>query len=323
MPSTYQFPDLDSNFLDLYNRFAGSSDFSQYLQPDDPDVLAYQRRSMEPTGSEALLRDYVSRRPTYEEYEPGLGRKMASFLLGTLSGVGNPARGYEIAQQHKYMPIRQAFSDWENEGQNLPAIARTMEAERGRELAGMRYGLQTKAAARRGEISQTFRQEQEARRLAGEVAGEEERKARVERDTKQQEFMNDLRVQNRTLQDQIHQDTESWRAFMRLNVEHDNKVQDELKAAKAQSYATINKKLEDYASQQGFDTSDIDHRSLAKLLAFQKLSAHPAFKDIIVPKTARDGSVMGYTFAGDPRRIKNAQYMIDQLIAKYLRGEGY
>lgn len=309
--------DLESNrFLDLYSRFAGGNnlDFGQYLDPKDPDVLKYQQLSASPTGSEELISEYVGRRPTYEDYSPGLGRKMAAFLLGTFSG--SPGNAYNLAQKHLYAPYERAYTDWKGEGTGISSRARLMDAERQRELTAAKFGLQQKASTLKAKSSDEARRLAESRRLANEVQQEEQWKENQRRMEENEIYRRNMAEEVFGLRKQIFDEGKRRDAERNTQRETDRKEKDREQAEKTWSLDAINKRLSAFASQHGIDSSDYTAQEIANLLAQKKASEHPLFKEFMTKQGDE------YIFSSpNPYRQQDYEKFMKQLVAMYLRGE--
>lgn len=312
--SPFYFPEVDSPFLNLYNRFSTDprSGFGgDYLDPSDPDFQNYLDLAAKPTGSEDLIRDYVSRRPTYESYNPSFGRRMASFLLGTLGGGG-----YAGAQRHLYQPFEQELQDWEREGTGITARARLLDAERQRELAAMKYGLQARGQAGRAEALDEFRRQGESRRMAEEVTAEEERASDRAFRRGVAESLERAREERFDLSQQIHEDRQAEIATRRTEREEALKREEAKIAEKEAELGNINKRLDAFASQRGIHTKGLTAYDMATAAAYESALNNPVFKNMII-RTSK-----GYKFANpnDPK-IEALKAHIDYLRRSYLRGE--
>lgn len=269
--------DPSSRFLDLFNRFQSQQpDIGNYLQPDDPDLLKYQQLSSTPTGSEKLISDYIDSRP--EREDPSFGRKLAATLIGGLSGQGS--KGSRDYLDH---PYNEAIEDWKAEGANISSRARLIDAERGRELTGLKYGIQNKVNSEKSRVGEEKFKEQESRRVANEVLMEEDRRNKEEQRIKEHE---EAAQRAREIFD-FHKEVSNWQKQQDIlkNTERaaaaKKKAEDD--AAKASDLGLKNKKLFDYASRQGIDTdSKSTALDIAKHLAIRKAFANPNFKHLIV-----------------------------------------
>lgn len=315
--------DPNSRFLNLFNRFEDQyPDIGQYIKPDDPELLEYQRLAGMPSGSDELISSYVEGRPTREDYSPSTGRRIAAFLLGTLSG-----RGAEGAREIVEQPYSQALEDWKLEGTGLTSRARMADVERNRQLQALKFGLTTKASQGRARSVDERSRLQEARRIAGEVEKEEERKLRAEENQNQRDIINSM---SREVFEQ-RKSMDEWRKAEALRdntrMEEAAKERSERLAAEAASFDAINKKLSSYASQQGIQTSIMDERGrktemtardIADEIAYKKAKANPAFADLL------EETDEGWKFA-EPKygkdRIRILKNYLNSLSSKYLRGE--
>lgn len=305
--------DPNSRFLDLFNRFGNQSqnqEFGQYLKPDDPDLLKYQQLSSSPTGSESLISDYINSRP--ERPNPSFGRKLAATLIGTLSGGGRTSR--EFLDN----PYNQAIEDWKAEGSNIASRARLIDSERSRELSGLKYGLTNKVNQGRAKAQDERFQEQEARRVAGSVAAEEETRRKDEEHKAEVKFRQNMadEIFNAHKENTAYRKQQDLERNTRLKEEETRKSEE--RAAKASDLGLQNKKLSNYASTQGVDTSKLTALDTAKELALRKAKAHPAFGDLIKEE---DGE-----FSVDPSimatpRGQSLKIYLSNLTQKMLRGE--
>lgn len=309
--------DPDSRFLDLFNQFSSQSqNMGQYLQPDDPDLQRYQELAGAPSRSDALISEYLESLPSREEYKPSLGRKIAATFLGALSG--DPTKAYAMAQRHTELPYERALEQWKLEGTGLTSRARMADAERNRELQALKFGLTTKAGAKKSEAMEGFRRQQEARRVAQEVQDEEAREAGIEERRQRQEEIDSFRKE----QFEQRKSMDEWR---KAEAARDNqravdaaKTRSEVQAEKAATLDAINKRLSSHASQMGIDASDMTALDVAKSLAFKKAKAHPAFGDLI-EEVDGEFTLKPPKYGAD--RIRILENYINSLAQKYLKGE--
>ncbi len=320
-PLTLFDEDSNSRFLDLYNRFQPQmQDFGTYLEPDDPDLKRYQELASSPTGSEGLIADYVSSRPTREQFDPSFGRKMVAFLVGTLG-----KSGYRGAREVIDRPYNEAEEEWTNKGKNIASRARLMDTERNRQLQALKFGLGTKERTLRAQAVDESKKEMEARRVASEIAREEERKHN-------QEALEKEREKDDNLAREIFDNRKQMQEFMKQNTILDNTRADEAnkRAAEAAAYRAadldrINKDLSAFASQQGIDTTDKTALAVAKELAYKKAKAHPAFGDLLIPdNTVEGGFITNIPKNQTPQTIVRQEILkryLETLTKKYLRGE--
>lgn len=318
MPDDFSLYDEDPNsrFLDLYNRFSSQyPDIGQYLQPNDPDILKYQELASSPSGSEDIVNKYFENMPTREEYAPSLGRKLLATLAGTLAG---PSRAFSTARGEVERPYYEAVNEWKMEGPGVTARARIEDTERARELKALEFGLRTKAGTKKSEATEEMRKNAEARRLASEVeSGEAREQARQDRLQRQQE----IDTMRQTLF-QHQKDMDEWRM---AEAARDNTARDEArkklnedKAAKAESLGALNKRLSDYASQQGVDTSDLTALDTAKELALRRAKAQKAFGDLI----EQDPTTGKWTFTEENTpRAESLKIYLNNITQRLLRGE--
>lgn len=268
--------DPNSRFLDLYNRFSNQyPDIGNFLQPDDPDVLAYQKLSGEPTGSEELISSYMESMPEREQYKPSFGKKMLATLIGALSG--DPSRAYATARHEVERPYTEAVQEWKMGGSNIASRARLMDAARQRELQSMKYRLQTKAGAKRSEFQKERTKLQEARRLADQVASEEKAK----QDAADRE-------ENRAFQHRMaeavfesNKAEREWRHNQAALAQTAKEEAEKKKALEANTLERVNKDLAAAASQRGIDTTKMSAQHIAQRMAAQDAKASEAFDDLI------------------------------------------
>jgi hypothetical protein len=330
MSSNFSFPGLNlddndpnSRFLDLYNRFSSQyPDIGNFLKPDDPDLQEYQRLSGEPTGSEDLIKNYVESMPTREQYNPSFRDKLIATALGALAG--NPTAASAVVKKRLDEPYSEAVDEWKMEGSNVGTRARLIDAERQRKLQAIKYGLQTKAGTAKSEASQETRKLQEARRIADQVASEEKATKDASDRESERTFRRDMT--NRTFA--LQKDMDEWRKREAVldNTRADKALHDReaAKAERATDLEQINKDLFAHASQQGVDHTNMTALDVAKILAFKKAKANPAFGDLLEEINGNYAIKKPDKFmdpsGGQARRDILIKYM-DRLTQKYLRGE--
>lgn len=309
--------DPDSRFLDLYNRFSNQYDApGSFLQPDDPDLKAYQELSTQPTGAEDLIRNYMESMPTHEDYQPSTGRKMAAIFMGALSG--NPLAAYRTAHDYVDDPYNEALQEWKNEGSKITSQANLINADRSRQLQSMKYGLQTKDRTMRAQAAQGMRANAESRRLAAEVADEEKAEQARQDRLEQNKFNNEMRTNMFNLSKQIHDDLEFQRLIDNTRRDEERAGKMEAAAEKDQDLAAINKRLNAVASQAGIDVTTLPNqsaRAVAGLLAARRTrDKFKFFADRIDENGAINKDV-------NPKLAALLEKYLKQQQEKYLRGE--
>lgn len=174
MPYPYDGEDYSSygpnadimSMFQRYSRDINPTDVASYLDPNDPDVMRLRDLYSQPSGANDLVSSYINEMPTREEYAPSTGRKIASFLLGTLSRGGASA-----SQAFNEAPYMDAYKQWTDEGKFIDDRARLLEADKNREIKATEFALRQKnIQAQREAISKD-----RARALTGSLAGAEVR----------------------------------------------------------------------------------------------------------------------------------------------------
>lgn len=166
--------DPTTNFSQYYQQFGGNmppavspNDF-EYLDPNDPELSHLRELGAKDSGARGVLENYYSSMPTHEQYKPGIGRKIAGFLLGTLSGTG--AKGAESFLEH---PYRNALEEWKNQGQGAVQRAKNLESAKSDEFNAVKLGLNLRTAAARARASQIAANNRQAGTNAGRVINDQ------------------------------------------------------------------------------------------------------------------------------------------------------
>jgi predicted Zn-dependent protease len=105
-------------------------------------------------------------------------------------------------------------------------------------------------------------------------------------------------------------------------LEEERKNREKMQADRASDLGQVNKKLFDFASQQGIDHSQYGSAlEVAQALAFKRAKANKAFSDLINEDPENDVpySIITPKYGTDRVRILNDY--LKALTAKYLRGE--
>jgi len=134
-------------YFDNYMNQYAPRDQSYFFDMKDPEVQRYQEMSAEAPRSKGFIEDYLSRRPSLEEYNPSFGRKLGAFALGTLSGLNNPGLAYQNAQRVRMDPYQSQLTDWQAEGQGINARAKALDDAQKNELNAQKFGLVERAKA--------------------------------------------------------------------------------------------------------------------------------------------------------------------------------
>jgi len=136
------------------------------IDSTDPATISYMARAKEPLPSQAIYREYLSKRPQTEDYKSSILQKIGAGLLGAF-GQG------EAAKKLVHPGYEKAYGDWQTEGKYVPQIARGADVGRQRELEAERFGIIGTAKKRQFEETQRTN-----------TASEEARKAKAEANAK-------------------------------------------------------------------------------------------------------------------------------------------
>jgi hypothetical protein len=129
-----------NQYQSLGGQFPGYSRVEDYYNQDDAARL--REMTTRDSGASRILEDYYSQMPSREGYSPGVGRRIAGFLLGTLG-----RSGYAGARNYIDEPYNDAVEEWKMQGPGVAQRARNAEAAQNRELAGFKV----EAGARAGQ----------------------------------------------------------------------------------------------------------------------------------------------------------------------------
>ena len=146
-----------SGIESLYRQPAGD-----YFDPEDPRYKQYTDLAAQAPPSEGILSSFMDSMPNREDYQPSSGKKVGGFLLGMLSGMGNPGQAYKTTRDFVERPYTEALTDWNQEGKFVDDRARLSDAARNRELGTLKFGLEQSSRAKRYKAQD----EAQARRLA-------------------------------------------------------------------------------------------------------------------------------------------------------------
>lgn len=135
------------SYFDNYMNQYAPRDQNYFFDMKDPEVQRYQEMSAEAPRSKGFIEDYLSRRPSLEEYKPSLGRKLGAFALGALSGMRDPGLAYQNAQRVRMDPYQNQLLDWQAEGQGINARAKSLDEAQKNELNAQKFGLVERAKA--------------------------------------------------------------------------------------------------------------------------------------------------------------------------------
>jgi len=171
------------------------------IEEEEPDVIQAPQilgtESPETSDVMSQYKDWMGRRPIQEseEYKPSTGRKIASGLLGFLSGLGNPEAGGRVTEALLNDKYNRAKGNWEEEGKALGEVGKfsqgVSETRRKRESGILGFeGTQARVEATRSGIEQ--RKSAETTRHQDRMANltsENERAAEVKRHNKELEVI--------------------------------------------------------------------------------------------------------------------------------------
>jgi hypothetical protein len=117
---------------------------------NDPEVKKYQQLAGAAPPSEKIYNDYINAKPKEEDYAPSIGRRLAGFLLGTLSGIGgHPDLAAANTEKIVKGPYNQELEDWKAQGLNLPARAKAEDEAQNRAVLAQKFGITEAAKAKK------------------------------------------------------------------------------------------------------------------------------------------------------------------------------
>lgn len=87
-----------------------------------PRMIPPTTRSYNRPGFDTYL-EHIRSMPREEEYEPGLGRKIAAGLIGFSAGLKDPAAGYAASEKIIRSPYERALNEWKMKSTELGTLA--------------------------------------------------------------------------------------------------------------------------------------------------------------------------------------------------------
>lgn len=127
---------------------------------DESRVKDYLNLSRSEDPSLAIRRKYVENKPKEEDYAPSFGRKALAALVGTLSGLRNPALGAKVSGDIVKSPYNKALKDYQEENPLIEQEARAADIGRTRDLAARKFELEEGRRKTDAETNQAFREKQ-------------------------------------------------------------------------------------------------------------------------------------------------------------------
>ena len=198
-------------YFDNYMNSYAPQDKNYFFDMNDPEVKRYQDLSSQEPRSKGFIEDYLSRRPSLEDYKPSLGRKLGAFALGALSGLRDPNLAYTNAQRVRMDPYVSQLTDWQGEGQGIKERASALDKAQANELGAAKFGLVERAKAAQQARMDASRTLGGATRFSGSVVSGQNAQDRIENDrlTKLQEIL--LRTQTQEALDRSRRNADEDR----------------------------------------------------------------------------------------------------------------
>jgi hypothetical protein len=151
-----------------WNNYLPQTDFSSYLDPNSPDVMAYRNAISQPSGANELVGNFANSMPRMEDYNPSFMQRLGGIALGTLEGSRGGKSPYETSRNYVEEPYRRALTDWKGEGQFIDDRARLLEADKSREVKAMEFALRMKNQAAQREAGLEGARQGRVGNLAGQ-----------------------------------------------------------------------------------------------------------------------------------------------------------
>lgn len=170
------------SYFDNYMNQYAPRDQNYFFDMKDPEVQRYQEMSAEAPRSKGFIEDYLSRRPSLEDYKPSLGRKLGAFALGALSGLRDPGLAYQNAQRVRMDPYQSQLTDWQAEGQGIKERALALDKAQLNELNAQKFGLVERAKAAMQSRQDAARTLAGATRNTGSIVSGQNTADRIEND---------------------------------------------------------------------------------------------------------------------------------------------
>lgn len=227
---------------------------SDFYNPKDQDVIDYRAAVNQKPKAESFLEDYISSRPSREDYKPSIWRTIGSALTGFASGYAadDPSLGAKNAMGLYYGPLEDKLADWKAKGEMASTRAKLLDSAEKRSLDNMKYNLDQKY---RGAVAAS-RADSNNNRFAGLVTNSaintEGRKAKEDQDRTEFNRQQELRDSNARAtaaeRELSHRDRADRLAFDRERAEweqthprenaHDARAQDPSEILKQDAAAT-------------------------------------------------------------------------------------
>ncbi len=161
----------------------------------------------EPSASEGIVSDYISRQPRFDQYNPSRQDKLTAAVMGGIAGMNHGGEaGIKVGQEWRNKPFYNQVSDYEREGKFVDDAAKLADAQQNRKIKSaefsMRYDETKRAAQAREDNNRRMRDEAERAAREREKDRDEDRKARADhyREVEQaRREANDLRNDNLAL----------------------------------------------------------------------------------------------------------------------------
>ena len=169
-------------YFDNYMNQYAPQEKDYFFNTGDPEFKRYQELSARPPASKSLIEDYINSKPDEANYKPSFGRKMLSFLGGTLAGTGNPTSAMNFAEKIRRDKYLQAEDNWKDQGLQLSARAKALDQAQSNELGAAKLGLVERAKAAMQSRQDAARTLAGAGRTAGSIVSGQNTADRIEND---------------------------------------------------------------------------------------------------------------------------------------------
>lgn len=131
---------LDDNFGSFTSKLPIDQPNGSIVSGGREDLYhKYSQMLEQEPASKHILDDYLGRRPTDEQYKPGIGRKIIAGLagLGSAFGRGGPASGYAVTDKILHQPLNDAMEEYQQEGKFIDVAMRQADSTRNQQMAGI------------------------------------------------------------------------------------------------------------------------------------------------------------------------------------------
>lgn len=131
---------LDDNFGNFAGKLPIDEPSGSIVSGGREDLYhKYSQMLEQEPESRRILDDYMGRRPTFDQYKPGLGKRLGSAAIGIAEGMrtGSPMAAFRASQTIADDPFNRAMYEYEKEGKFIDDAMKVADSSRNQQLAGI------------------------------------------------------------------------------------------------------------------------------------------------------------------------------------------